>query len=108
MAEHQVVLGFALAGHSRDVDLLERLGRHLEEIAGETGPVAAIEGERYIAELTVASESPLGAGEAAVEIFIEAMNRALAETGDELAEGAFDQYRRYFDQVHVDREPVLA
>lgn len=107
MAEHQVVLGFAIVGRERDVDLLERFGVALEDIAGDMGPATAIEGERYVAELTVEAESPVEAAKRAADLYVEAMNDALHATGDELAEeGLWGRYQHFFSQVEHDGVPA--
>jgi hypothetical protein len=103
MAEFQVELGFRLESEDgalvRDVDLLERFGLELEALAGEMGPAAAIHDGRYVAALTVEADTPLLAGRRAADVFLEAMNRALTATGDEIDHDAVD---RYFDRLHVD------
>lgn len=107
MAEYQVELGFSIVGRERDVDLLELFGQEFEEIAGVTGPATFIQGERYMAALTVDASSPIEAGKLAAYLFVEAMNAALRATGDELdEESLWGRYQHYFAQV--DHETVLA
>jgi hypothetical protein len=108
MAEFQVELGFRIETDDgelvRDVDLLERFGLELEIVAGEMGPAAAIHEGRYVAALTVEAGTPLLAGRRAADVFIEAMDRALAARGDEIDRGAVD---RYFDRLHVDATELV-
>ena len=99
MAEYQVEIVFNLGERDRDVDLLERFGAALEEIASETGHVAAIRGDRYSATMIVAGETLTAAGTRAASIIVEALNSALGATGDELDARAFETL---LERVHVD------
>ena len=99
MAEYQVEIEFNLGERDRDVDLLERFGTALDDLSPETGPVAAIRGERYSATMIVASETFTAAGTRAASIIVDALNVALAATGDELDERAFETL---LERVHVD------
>jgi replicative DNA helicase len=89
--DYMIEIEFVLGGeYDRDVDLLESIGIQLEEIAPDTGPSAAIHGPRYSVTLITAAQSVLEAGTLAATITVEAVNRALRERGDELADGAFE------------------
>lgn len=109
MAEFQVELGFRLetnAGENvNDVDLLEHFGLELEAAAGEMGPATAIHDGRYFASLTVDAETSLAAGARGVEVFVDAMSRALAARGDEIDAEAV---HRFFDRVHVDASELVS
>jgi hypothetical protein len=108
MAEHQVELGFTLAGRDRDVELLARFGSELEALAGEAGPATAIHEGRYMARLTISAEGPLEAAKLAADLYVEAMNRALAADGDELDVRGLEGYLPHWEHLQVDREPSLA
>jgi hypothetical protein len=106
---HQVEIEFQLGGaYARDVDLLEDLGIALEEIADETGPSAAIHGDRYSVTLILpAAATVRDAGTRAAEIVTEALNQALAKRGDELDAEAFEQLVERMLVEHA-KPPVLA
>jgi hypothetical protein len=108
MAEFHVELGFRLETDEgevvSDVDLLEHFGLELEAVAGEMGPATAIHDGRYFASLTVDAETSLVAGTRAVEVFVDAMSRALAARGDEMDS---ESVHRYFDRVHVDAAELV-
>jgi hypothetical protein len=99
MAEYQVEIEFNLGERERDVDLLERLGAALDDLTPETGPVAAIRGDRYSTTMTVAAETLSAAGARAASLVVDALNVALATTGDELDQQAFETL---LERVHVD------
>lgn len=107
MADFMIEIEFQLGGsYERDVDLLESIGVQLEEIAGETGPSAAIHGQRYSVTLLTEADSFHDAGTKAAAITVEAVNRALGERGDELHEGAFDTLMERMLVEHAEDEEL--
>jgi hypothetical protein len=103
MADYMTEIEFTLAEpYLRNVELLESIGIHLEEIAGYAGPSAAIHGDRYSVTLIAESPSPLEAGKLASAITVEAVNMALAERDDELEEGAFEMLMDRLLVEHAD------
>jgi hypothetical protein len=103
MADFMIEIEFVLGGdYSRDLDLLEAIGVQLEKIAGETGPSAAIHGERYSVTLIAEAASFHEAGSRAAEIVVDAVNRALMERGDELDATAFQTLMERMLVEHAD------
>lgn len=105
MADFEVEVGFTIEGFSGNVDLLERYGVHLEEIAPEMGPAVAIRGEHYVALLTVDADSTVEAARRGAESVIEAIKNAMEEFGDEVDTSDLE---RKLDLHAGAAEPALA
>lgn len=108
MADFQIEIEFQLGGkYNRDLELLESIGTELEQRAGETGPSAAIHGDRYSVTLIADAPTFLEAGRRAAEIVVDAVNRALEQREDELDAGAFETLMERMLVEHADRDELV-